>query len=146
MTSLFVRRSFLILLLALSMLACATDEPAAPDGIFFPTVPIGEAYPAGEIEGVLEVESGCLFVARPEDRWLILWPEGFTAWAIAGRIEVLDEEGDLVAREGDRMRLGGGETNPLEVGGTAQAERHATELTEQDVPERCGDLYWLVAP
>ena len=44
------------------------------------------------------------------------------------------------------MRLGGGETNPLEVGGTEQAERHATELTGLDIPERCGDLYWLVAP
>jgi hypothetical protein len=118
----------------------------APDGVFFPTVPIGDAYPAGEIEGVLELQSGCLFVARPEDRWLLLWPEGFTARTAEGNIEVLDEEGDLVARAGDHIRLGGGETNPLEVGGTAQAEDRATELTGQDIPERCGDLYWLVSP
>jgi hypothetical protein len=144
MTSRFMTRWFLIPLLMLS--ACGSAESAAPEGIFFPTVPIGDAYPAGEIEGTLEMRFGCLFVTRPENRWLILWPEGYTARATQGWFEVLDREGDMVAREGDHIRLGGGETNPLEVGGAAQAERRATDLTGQDIPERCGDLYWLVAP
>jgi hypothetical protein len=145
MTSRWMPRWFVPLVMLLTS-ACGSTEPVAPDGVFFPTVPIGDAYPAGEIEGVLELQSGCLFVARPEDRWLLLWPEGFTARTAEGDIEVLDEEGDLVARAGDHIRLGGGETNPLEVGGTAQAEDRATELTGQDIPERCGDLYWLVSP
>ncbi len=146
MTSLSVPRSLLVLLLAFAVPACGTDEPAAPDGIFFPTVPTGNEYPAGEIAGVLELRSGCLFMTRPEDRWLLLWPEGYTARAVQGDIEIHDEEGVLVAREGERIRLGGGERRPIEIGGTAEAERYANELTGQHVPERCGDLYWLVAP
>ncbi|HJS26859.1 MAG TPA: hypothetical protein VJ913_07025 [Actinomycetota bacterium] len=145
MTSLFVRRLSAVLL-AVTVTACGSSKRAAPDGVFFPTVPLGNAYPAGEIEGEFQVRSGCLFVARPEDRWLLLWSEGFTARTVDGRIEVLDDEGHVVAREGERIRFGGGETRPREVDGTADAERHATELSGQDVPERCGDLYWLVSP
>jgi hypothetical protein len=146
MTSRSMPRWTLITLVMLCVSTCGSTEPSAPDGVFFPTVPIGNEYPAGEIEGMLELRSGCLFVARPEDRWLILWPEGYTAREVQGRIEILDEEGDLVAREGEQIHVGGGERNPLEIGGTAEAERYASEATGQDIPERCGDLYWLVAP
>jgi hypothetical protein len=132
--------------IAVTATACAGDQPAAPPGIFFPTVPIGDAYPAGEIDGVFEIHSGCLFVARPENRWLLLWPEGHTARLADGLLEVLDESGELVAREGERLRVGGGERNPIEMGGEAAAERYATDLTGLDIPERCGDLYWIVSP
>jgi hypothetical protein len=59
---------------------------------------------------------------------------------------MLDETGELVARQGGRLRVGGGETRPREVGGSAAAERWATGLTGVDIPEPCGDLYWLVSP
>ena len=139
-------RWFLLALAILCAPACGSVGRTAPDGVFFPTVPVGNAYPAGEIQGMLELRSGCLFVTRPEDRWLLLWPEGYTAREAQGAIEILDEEDDLVAREGDQIRLGGGERRPIEIGGTAEAERNASELTGADIPERCGDLFWLVAP
>jgi hypothetical protein len=59
--------------------AACSEGPVAPPEIFFPIVPIGDAYPAG-------------------------------------------------------------------IGGEAKAESSATELTGLDIPERCGDLYWLVSP
>ncbi|MGH2673787.1 MAG: hypothetical protein ACRDHC_12495, partial [Actinomycetota bacterium] len=65
---------------------------------------------------------------------------------VDGVVEVLDEDGEFVARDGDPVRFGGGERNPLEMGGEAKAESSATELTGLDIPERCGDLYWLVSP
>lgn len=34
----------------------------------------------------------------------------------------------------------------LEVGGTSAAEQWASELTGLDIPERCGDLDWIVSP
>jgi hypothetical protein len=48
--------------------------------------------------------------------------------------------------EGERLRVGGGEGNPLEMGGSAAAERWAADLTGVDIPEHCGDLYWIVSP
>lgn len=137
MTSLLPIRTLLILVLTLAVQACRSDDPVASAGVFFPTVPIGDAYPAGEIEGTFELRSGCLFVVRPEGGWLLLWPEGFTAREAAGRIDVVDPSGALVAREGGPVRFGGGER---------RGERAATDLTGQDVPDRCGDLFWLVSP
>lgn len=134
------------LVLAVTAAACAADRPGAPPGIFFPTVPIGNAYPAALMEGLLEVRSGCVFVAAYEDRWLLLWPEGYWAQLADGQLEVHDESGEVVALEGERLRVGGGETNPKEVGGSGVAERWATALTGVDIPERCGDLYWIVSP
>jgi hypothetical protein len=136
----------LVLLVGLAMPACAADAPAAPAGIFFPTVPIGEAYPAALMEGVLEVEDGCVYVANGGERWLALWPEGYTATRSEGRLDVRDGDGTPVAREGMHVTLGGGEVNPVEVGGSAASTRYATEQTGQVVPDRCGDLFWLVSP
>jgi len=98
----------LALVLAVTAVACAVDRPGAPTGIFFPTMPIGDAYPSGLMDGVLEVRSGCVLVAAHEDRWLLLWPEGYTAQLVDGQLEVLDESGEVVAREGERLRVGGG--------------------------------------
>lgn len=86
----------LALVLAVMAAACAADRPGAPTGIFFPTVPIGNAYPSGLMHGVLEVRSGCVFVAAHGDRWLLLWPEGYTAHLVEGQLEVLDESGEVV--------------------------------------------------
>ena len=58
---------------------------------------------------------------------------------------MVDEHGDVLGREGDALRVGGGEMNPLEIA-AAEAERWASELTGLDIPERCGDLYWIVSP
>lgn len=52
---------------------------ASPPGIFFPTVPIGDEYPSGLMEGVLEVRSGCVFISAHGDLWLLLWPAGYSA-------------------------------------------------------------------
>jgi len=58
----------LVVVMVLTAAACGSDEPAAPPGIFFPTVPIGDAYPAALMEGILEEQAGCLFVARSQIR------------------------------------------------------------------------------
>jgi hypothetical protein len=126
--------------------ACGSDAPAAPAGIFFPTVPIGGAYPSALLEGRLEERSGCLFAAADNERWLLLWPEGYSPRIENGRVEVLDGKGSLVAREGKELKVGGGENRPREVGGATASEKWATELTGVDIPERCGDVYWIVSP
>jgi hypothetical protein len=140
------RRPLRGFMLAVVTAGCATDGPGSPSGVFFPTVPTGDPYPAALIEGVLEVRSGCVFVTANGDRWLLLWPEGYAPQLADGQLEVRDESGKVVAKEGERLRIGGGEGNPLEIGGTGAADSWATDLTGVDIPERCGDLYWIVSP
>jgi len=73
------------------------------------------------MEGVLEEQAGCLFVTVDGDSWLLLWPEGYTARVADGHLDVLDESGEVVGRVGEPLRVGGGETNPVEIGGAAAA-------------------------
>jgi hypothetical protein len=69
---------------------------------------------------------------------------GYTAHSTDGRIEIVDEVGTDSDSRATRSGWGGGETRPIEVGSTAEAEQWASELTGLDIPERCGDLYWIV--
>jgi hypothetical protein len=126
--------------------ACAEPVGDAPAGVFFPTVPIGEAYPAGLFEGDLEIDDGCLYLAGHGERWLALWPEGYRAERHEGLIRVLDRAGEVVGVDGGSIRVGGGEGRPIEMGGGDEADRWAEGLTGGDIPERCGHLYWIVSP
>jgi hypothetical protein len=63
-----------------------------------------------------------------------------------GSIEVLNDDGDVIATTGREVSVGGGETNPTEVGGAAASDGWARELSGDQIPERCGSLYWLVSP
>lgn len=139
-TGMEMRARLLILGLALTGAACAGGEAAAPPGIFFATIPSQGSYPSARLEGVLQVRSGCVFISTPEifapeDDWLPLWPEGYAARFAEGHLEVVDDTGQLVGREGEQIRVGGGE-----------APSWASELADADLPDRCGDLYWIVAP
>ena len=113
---------------SLCLAACGgAPGSVAPEGIFFPTVPRQDAYPAALITGaLLEERSGCLFARAGTERWLLLWPDGYTARLAQGRIEVVNEDGTVVGIEGQRLSLGGGESNPAEVGGAASAHAWAT--------------------
>lgn len=71
-----VRRGLLIVLV-LVVPTCGRGAPASSSGVFFPTVPRGDEYPAALIEGVLEVRSDCLFISADGERWLLLWPQGY---------------------------------------------------------------------
>jgi hypothetical protein len=44
-----------IVVVTLLLAACSRGIADLPSGVFFPTVPIGDAYPAAQFQGVLEV-------------------------------------------------------------------------------------------
>lgn len=82
------------------------------------------ACPAALIEGALvrDAQSGVgLRDAQGRIRVLI-WPNGYSARDDGGRLAVLDGSGNLVAHEGDRISIGGGEIDArgtwLACGGT----------------------------
>lgn len=109
-------------------------SPAATGGPFPTTIalrtqgpqPAGtpQACPAALIEGTLvrEKQSG---VALRDPQGLvrqIIWPFGYSARDQGGRLVVLDASGNVVAAEGDRVSIGGGEIDAkgtwLGCGGT----------------------------
>jgi hypothetical protein len=127
------------LVVAASLAPCSHTGPSAPDGLFFPTIPRQDAYPAALLVGPLAERSGCLVVGEKGFNGLLLWPDGYTArTGQDGRTQVLDEKGTVVATVGEKMSLGGGY-----VGASFDT------LTSQRTPDACGHhrwQYWLVAP
>ena len=122
------------LAVAASLVACSRVGPSAPDGLFFPTVPRQDAYPAALFSGRLVEHSGCLVGGKGGP--VLLWPDGYTArTAQDGRTQVLDENDAVVGTVGENVSLGGGNVG-------ASFDTRATQQT----PEACGHDYWLVAP
>ena len=65
------------------------------------------------LEGQLQVRDSCVYIRNGE---IPVWPSGFSVSEQDGRIEVLDQHGDVVAREDDNTTLNGqlvGATEPL---------------------------------
>ena len=122
------------LVVATSLVACSRAGPSAPDGLFFPTVPRQDAYPAALFSGQLVERSGCLVAGK--DGPVLLWPDGYTArTAQDGRTQVLDENDAVIGTVGENVSLGGGNVG-------ASFDTRATGQT----PDACGHVYWLVAP
>lgn len=67
--------------------------------------------PASYIEGRLipHPDRGAVLEVTPEDVVMVAWPYGYSGALIDGRFALLDTAGAVVAREGDRVRIGGGE-------------------------------------
>lgn len=83
---------------------------SAAGGIAFPTNPLGDGLEALN-RGELVAEGGCLWlVPTGEERLLIVWPLGYSWSADGGVVQVHDESGQVVARAGDRIEIGGHET------------------------------------
>jgi hypothetical protein len=121
-------------LVGISLVACSQPSPSAP-GLFFPTVPRQDAYPAALYTGKLVERSGCL-MGGSEHELIFLWPDGYTARTGSdGRTQVLDEHGGAVATTGEPVSLGGG---VVDASFSAAAYQHT--------PDACSHRYWLVAP
>ncbi|GEM_PF-3702599 len=111
-----LRRALALTLLTLLVVACADPETTdAPDEEDDPEV---EATPQpdddpGEDEGTLEgtlggdplLEGGCVWLDTDEGRYEVAWPEGYDA--SADPIELRDPDGEVLAREGDGLRVTG---------------------------------------
>lgn len=133
-----------------------------PELVAVPTqapVPAGTpaACPAALIEGTLVADErwGMALAGTDGIRRKVLWPHGYTARREAGGLVLYDAGGSVVAREGDVVSIGGGETGSdgswLACGGisvVSQAEGTAPASTPSPVPtaglgslER-SDLFW----
>ena len=106
-----------------------------------PVINMGFDYLYGE----LFESDGCLRVPylgpNVEDHIpggvLIIWPPGFTARRVAGVIEVVSQDGLVMARVGDKVRLSG--VGPGEIVGDS-----ALWDWSEDAAGDCAGFHWLV--
>lgn len=92
------------------LLAACGGVNALPSGLYFPTLPAGDAQPTAMLEGVLRREGPCLTIEAGNQSALALWSSDFHAVELPdGRIGIADAAGDVLAREGEAVSMGGGE-------------------------------------
>ncbi len=122
----------------------ATATPPAtppPSDIFFPQqapLPTRRASMAALIEGLLVVDKRCLRVIDGDTSYLPIWPAGVSLYQADTLIEIHTAQGQIVARVGEPIFLGGGEV-------PADALPEVIEPVIQPVPADCPGPYWVVA-
>lgn len=69
------------------------------------------------------------------DDELIIWQPDYFVNNNEGTIEILDRNGDVVARVGEEVCMGGGEIKSIE---------HINKLLKEPLPQDCEGPYWLM--
>ena len=87
--------------------------------------------------GKLVVVEGCLRVntSYSDTGYLLVWPPDFRLSTENDTIQVLNGAGQVVARVGDEVDIGGGEVRYLE---------RLDEYVRQQLPPDCSGTYWIV--
>ena len=141
MKPVFTLLVLLILALSTGMLSCASEEETTLDEIPFEINPDpsvcfpqlktdnGE-YMEAQLFGEM-VRDGCYLRI---DNELIIWRPGYFVNNNEGTIEILDRNGEVVAREGEDVYMSGGEIQPLEWVNT---------LIKEPLPQDCEGPFWL---
>ena len=94
--------------------------------------------PSALLEGQLLVRQGCFVIARPEETWVLLWPQTFAPVELGGLLGVTNGRVEAVMA-GSFVAIGGGELTEGERG-----TQLAVELTEGALPLMCRTpKYWL---
>lgn len=79
----------------------ADDEGGAGD----------ETTVTGQLGGSAQLEGGCVWVEADDGRYEVLWPQGWQA--DADPVELRNPDGDVIAREGDEVRVTGAEATDV---------------------------------
>jgi hypothetical protein len=110
--------------------------------IYLPVQPPSEASMMALMEGTLVEVDGCLRIedGHYADGWLVLWPFGSDIRVVDNRIEVINVDGQLVARVGDRLRAGGGAVE------STRAMAGFDEVIPGMPIDGCPGPYWVAAP
>ena len=98
---------------AVLLAGCTADQSPtpSPESIALLTEPAPaqacmEALAMGTL--VFDPRSTLAIGGPSGERTPVMWPFGYSARLVDGTLELLDNRGQLVAREGDRIEMGGG--------------------------------------
>ena len=74
-----------------------------------------------------------------------MWPHGYSLRSEGGDILVLDGRGEVAAKVGEEVRMGGGQITQEEAGPTPEAARRAFEEKRKElgVPDQCRGPLWV---
>jgi hypothetical protein len=133
----------LIAISSVCIMGCNKNENINESDIYFPVAKDASlGYPMAAIQGTLIFDSKYLLIrmeyewmTTPSPEYLIIWPYGYSVNVEDGEIQILDESGQVVARVGDFIKVGGGETAKVAV-----EENYIGE----SLPDDCEYPYWLV--
>ena len=84
--------------------------------------------------GELVLDEGCLRMGSATGN-LLVWPPDFTLSTENDQIQVRNGAGQVVARVGEKVRMGGGQTRYVEQLG---------EYVRRQLPPGCPGPYWIV--
>ena len=127
--------------------------PKKQAGLFFPQVSKpGGLSPSALGGGWLFVKNDCVYAGPTERRYrtevpsdVVVWPYGYSLSRKNGEIRVLNERGKVMARVGEKVRMGGGEITQAEAGPTPEAARRQFEEKRRElgVPDQCRGPLWV---
>jgi hypothetical protein len=127
----------LVLLVLISYLVVFFRSPS--DSFLFPAQKEpANCYMEASAHGWLFIDNDCL---RLKPVWflgkgyLLIWPHGYSAEVIDGKLHVLDESGEPVAKVGDRVTIGGGEV----------PKAFAEELVGTEFPDSAVGNYFVTS-
>ena len=87
-------------------------------------------------EGKLVLDNGYLrlkgFFGKGD---LLIWSYGFSLCTEGKKIQIIDSDGQVVARVGDRIKVGGGQV-PAEI---------VEKYIGQPLPDDCKGPYWIIS-
>jgi hypothetical protein len=116
--------------------------PTAGPGktIFFPRQEKTDGERAvmeGEVDGTLVLADNCIRVDSDEAdaSYLLIWPPEFNITIENSSIKILNGDGELVARIGDKVHIGGGEIQLLSM---------LDKTIQEQVPRQCPAPYWII--
>jgi hypothetical protein len=103
--------------------------------LFMPQLRVRTGGMDALLQGRLVAEEGCLRVRTFENEsYLVIWQPDYFLNDNHGQIEILDRDGEVVARLGEEIRMGGG--------GASGPEFDA--YLGKAIPSRCAGPYWLM--
>lgn len=120
-------------------IGCHDNTPSLTP--FFPVQKSGLDQMLSLAEGKLVLDNGYLRIKRIlalrfiGESDLLIWPYGYSLRIEGKEIQVIDSDGQVVARVGDRIKVGGGEV-PAEI---------VEKYIGQPLPDDCKGPYWIVS-
>ena len=117
-----------------------TATSAATAEVFFPKQkPAKFGFEEVQDGELVRDAEGCLRVRYGADNVVPLWPADLEPSVRGDDVRVLDAEGRVVGRVGEKISLGGGG-----IRGEALTEDILDQRTKQELVERCPGSYFLV--
>ena len=132
---------FLLCAVPFSMVGCKNNP--APENIYFPVAKEANLqYPSVLGQGRVVLENNCLRLKSSNilgelfDKGdLLIWPYGYSLKTQDNKICVVDENGVIVVKVGDLIKVGGGNVS-LEI---------AEKYTGESIPGNFGGPFWIVS-